>query len=125
MKITQNGQPITIYRHNPTAWKLPLNITGEEYYLDTNTTMGELCKAADLGTFDFALPQFWFDQYHQKFGRAPRGVWQYPKGSIMGRFCSLDEILERLADKIGCPTRPAHIWDEWGFYRLTDPEPEE
>lgn len=56
-------------------------------------TMRELVEAspaiADLkrngGTFDYALPQSWWDAFHETMGKPPLGfVWAYAEHEIWG-----------------------------------------
>ena len=64
------------------------------YGSDEHITMRELVEASpaihDLeargGTYDYSLPQSWWDAFHEVMGQAPLGfVWAYEKEDIWGR----------------------------------------
>lgn len=48
--------------------------------------------------FDWALPQSFWDEYYQKHGEGPRGIWSYqgPERKWAGDFVSREEIMARI-----------------------------
>lgn len=53
-----------------------------------------------LGTFDWALPQAWWDGFFKVMGHPPFGfVWSYPERSIFGEpFALTDEATADLTE---------------------------
>lgn len=48
------------------------------YFIGEHEEWRNIFTAAGYKTFDFAMPQQWYDAYIAQHGRTPRGVWWYP-----------------------------------------------
>lgn len=70
---------------------------GDGLYISRDTPSKNVYEAAGLKSYDFALPQDWFDERVKKDGKAPRGVWCYDSKGIFGEFVSLDSCLAKIA----------------------------
>lgn len=59
-------------------------------------TLKELLEWVRPGlTYDYAVPQSWFDEYmNQHNGERPNAVWAYPKDSIFGSPLFINDLLE-------------------------------
>lgn len=74
--------------------------------LHERLTLGDLCQAIGLKSYDAALPYEWVKaEYLSKGLPWPRGVWSYDEYRIMGDFVSVEAMLSTLgqliADLIG------------------------
>lgn len=115
MKVILNGHTVEIYQHDPKALRLPLPDGVGHYFMSPNITMGELAKLTGMVTYDYALPQSFFDAYMTRFAYAPRGVWCYDDKRILGYFVSLTQMLQMIADQIAPPDdASSYYFDEWG-----------
>lgn len=67
-------------------------------YVDGSTHVETLIKASGIeGSWDGALPEQWVKaEYLDKGRQFPRGVWLYEKGSIFGRFLSIEEMVKKV-----------------------------
>jgi hypothetical protein len=105
--IEVGGQKLVLYTKPSATLR---DIPGTDLQIDLgNVTMGELAKAANLvGSYDYALPQDFFDGFLQRHGERPYGVWWYPpkedkvdgKYWLGGRFVSTQEMLQRIGKQI-------------------------
>lgn len=91
-----NGATLRLQHRDPAALRIP----GTDYYLLDHVTMGDIVKAAGIKSFDYALPQSFFDDYTRRHGEAPRGVWSYDDKRILGDFVSLYDLLKIIGEKI-------------------------
>jgi len=78
-------------------WYFPIS---PEWSIARHTSISEVVHAIGLGAFDYALPQWFFDEYINDHGHAPRGVWFYPPrgqtNHLFGVFLSLESMFKSL-----------------------------
>jgi len=79
-------------------WYFPIS---PDWSITRYTSISEVAVAIDLGSFDYALPQLFCDDYMQTHGEPPRGVWLYPPrgepNHLFGEFLPLQTMFDRLA----------------------------
>ena len=105
VKVGENH--LVLYTEAPVKLT-PIPATG--YWIDLNqVTVRELAEAAGLpGSYDYALPQDFFNDFLKRHGERPVGVWWYPpkedardgKYWLGGRFVSVQEMLERIGQQL-------------------------
>lgn len=62
---------------------------------------------ADGATFDYALPQAWWDDFHKRLGVVPVWiVWYYPKNSIFGEAYGVGDAAKALVATYAHLARP-------------------
>lgn len=106
-RVILGGQTLVLYTEHPVkltpvpGTSLHINLSG--------LTVRELAEAANLvGSYDYALPQNWFDEYMRKHKERPVGVWWYPRKDdakdgafwLMGRFVGVPEMVERIGAQL-------------------------
>lgn len=81
-------------------------ITGD-LYLYTDFSRGQLYKAINLGTFDYAVPQEWYEAHINEIKSRGGVVWYYAENDYFGHpyfddnaMCTLKTLIRRaLEDK--------------------------
>lgn len=95
MRITLNHHSIRLESQgNP-----ELRIPGTSLYFPEHTTLGEIVECSDLKTFDYAMPQSFYNAYYDRYKEVPRGVWSYDQ-NWFGEYVSLAEILIRIGKEL-------------------------
>lgn len=73
-----------------------------KHYISTFLTRGDIMEwALASKTYDWALPQDFWDKYYRKHGEAPSGVWLYEKGDNWGDFYPYTNALKMYWTAIG------------------------
>jgi hypothetical protein len=76
---------------------LPKQPETPQCYIAGNTFRSDVYDVVHPESYDFALPQPFFDNHLKKHGKAPEGVWSYRNNCIFGEFYSWDDALADLA----------------------------
>ena len=80
-------------------------ITGD-LYLYTDFSRGQLYKAINLGTFDWAVPQDWFESHMDEVKARGGAVWYYSEKDYFGQpyfddnaLCALKTLIRQVLEE--------------------------
>lgn len=80
-------------------------ITGD-LYLYTDFSRGQLYKAINLGTFDYAVPQGWFEAHMEEIKSRGGVVWYYAEKDYVGKpyfddnaMCALKTLIRQTLEE--------------------------
>jgi hypothetical protein len=84
------------------------------FAVDTPMNLGDILALMDKPpkSYDYALPQSFFDRYEKEHGRRPFGVWSYDTDNLFGEFLDLMPFMRKTLPNRIAYTLCDKLWEQ-------------